>query len=167
VLSSSAYTFSKDPGFCSPVGETNDGAVGARKLGVSPEEIAKIKEEWEEKQKKKQEKEKEKAKEKEKEKEKDEKEKEKDNKDKDKAVKDDKKKEVVVESKPDTPSATAHARYALHRDFFASECSLQPNCGPNLNKISSEIIGTSQATTSHAGQGTCAEITCSTFELNI
>ena len=47
-----------DPGFASQVGATNDavGAGGVRKMGISPEEIAKVKAEWEDSQKKKAEK---------------------------------------------------------------------------------------------------------------
>ncbi|KAI0080671.1 DUF1742-domain-containing protein [Panus rudis PR-1116 ss-1] len=107
-----------DPGFASPVGESQDGtAGGVRKLGVSPEEIAKIKAEYEERQKRKQEKEKEKAKEKDKEGEKD---KESD------AAKDNKKakSQIPSQSSPpasatSTPSSPVHQRYTLHRDIFA------------------------------------------------
>jgi len=43
-----------DPGFATALGESVDGPVGGpRKMGLSPEEIAKVKEEWEERQKKK------------------------------------------------------------------------------------------------------------------
>ncbi|KAJ2987861.1 hypothetical protein NUW54_g9301 [Trametes sanguinea] len=63
-------THLSDPGFASQVGTSSDGvgAGGAKKMGLSPEEIAKVKAEWEERQKKKAEKAKEKEKEKEKDK---------------------------------------------------------------------------------------------------
>ncbi|TFK74493.1 DUF1742-domain-containing protein [Pluteus cervinus] len=106
----------KDSNFASQVGESGDGAEGTRKMGLSPEELAKVKAEWEEKQKKKAEKEKEKEKEKADEKEKD--------KDKDK----EKEKEKKESSKSPPPASTSsgtstpaptHERYTLHRDFFA------------------------------------------------
>lgn len=109
-----------DPGFASLVSETNDGVGatgGAKKMGLSPEEIAKVKEEWEERQKRKQEKEKEK-----------EKEKAKDAKDGDKDGKSDKdtksstKKAVPSTSgsvTPASPPTPTHQRYTLHRDIFA------------------------------------------------
>jgi len=106
-----------DPGFASQVGESNDGvgAGGAKKLGLSPEELAKVKEEWEERQKKKEEKEKEKAKEKDKEKE-DDKEGDKDKKTKEKSSSTSPKSSV---SPSPTPTATPkHERYTLHRDMF-------------------------------------------------
>ena len=61
-------THLSDPGFASQVGNANDGvgAGGAKKMGLSPEEIAKVKAEYEERQKKKAEKAKEKDKDKEK-----------------------------------------------------------------------------------------------------
>ena len=51
-------THLSDPGFASQVGTTNDGvgAGGAKKMGLSSEEIAKVKAEWEDRQKKKAEK---------------------------------------------------------------------------------------------------------------
>jgi len=93
---------------------------------VTPEEIAKIKEEWEEKQRIKLEKEKEKQNEKSKEKdEKNEgkgKEKEKE-KEKEGRKKEEKSKSPTVQSTlPSgsvTPSTPTHQRYTLHRDFFA------------------------------------------------
>lgn len=110
-----------DPGFASQVGESNDGvgAGGAKKLGVSAEEIAQVKEEWEERQKKKREK----AKEKDKEAEKD-KDKEQDGKDGKEETKDGKKTTASTSKSPSpsTPSAPptpAHQRYTLHRDMFA------------------------------------------------
>ncbi|ESK93711.1 hypothetical protein Moror_1409 [Moniliophthora roreri MCA 2997] len=110
-----------DPGFASQVGEANDGASGARKLGLSSEEIAKVKAEWEEKQRLK---------------EKKEKEKEKDDKAKDDKTKDDKKddkkddEDEKPKSKPASPTTATpsspspspgatHQRYTLHRDFFS------------------------------------------------
>ena len=108
-----------DPGFASPVAESSDGAGGARKIGLSPQEIAKVKQEWEDRQKR--EKEKEEAKKKEK----DEKEKagqEKDGKESngfDKTI-------VKVpgawsppSSTPPPPSTPTHQRFTLHRDMFA------------------------------------------------
>lgn len=101
-----------DPGFAALVdGSADSGAT--RKPEISAEEIAKLKEEWEEKQKRKAEKEKA------------EKEKEKDQ------EKDSEKKENREVSKspkipgslspptPQTPPAT-HQRYTLHRDMFSS-----------------------------------------------
>ncbi|KAF9495748.1 DUF1742-domain-containing protein [Pleurotus eryngii] len=111
-------THLSDPGFASAVGESGNGAAGARKIGLSAEEIAKVKEEWEERQRLK----KEKAKEKEKEKEK----KEEGDKDEDKKEAGDdvkEKKSSVAAPSPtsgsSTPSTAAHPRYSLHRDFFA------------------------------------------------
>ncbi|RPD66695.1 DUF1742-domain-containing protein [Lentinus tigrinus ALCF2SS1-7] len=110
-------THLSDPGFASQVGSTNDGvgAGGAKKMGLSPEEIAKVKAEWEERQKKKTEKAKEKEKDKDKGKEGD-----------GKDAKDDEKKASLPGSFS-PPSATAspapakptHQRYTLHRDIFA------------------------------------------------
>ncbi|KAF4574699.1 VPS4-associated protein 1 [Pleurotus pulmonarius] len=111
-------THLSDPGFASAVGESGDGAAGARKIGLSAEEIAKVKEEWEERQRLK----KEKAKEKEKEKEK----KEEGDKDKTEASDDGKEKKSAVAVQLPSPgsstpsvSSAAHPRYTLHRDFFA------------------------------------------------
>lgn len=70
---------------------------------LTPEEIKKVKEEWEEKQKKKVEKEKQKEKE------------EKDKKTDDNTIK------PVTPSRPGPATSTpTHERYILHRDFFAS-----------------------------------------------
>ncbi|PPR02484.1 hypothetical protein CVT24_002033 [Panaeolus cyanescens] len=97
-----------DPGFATLINEPKAAPT------ISAEEIAKVKAEWEEKQKKKAEKEKEK-------------EKEKDSKDKDDKDKDSKPEKKVVSSPPasnasSAPATPSHERYALHRDFFASEC---------------------------------------------
>jgi len=86
--------------------DSTDGTGGQRKLGLSEEEIAKVKEEWEEKQRKKAEKE------------------AKDGSDKDnKDAKGEESKLVKVaspsQSPPPPPVKPAHERYALHRDFFA------------------------------------------------
>jgi hypothetical protein len=100
-----------DRDFATPVGEAGDGAQGARKLGLSSEEIAKVKQEWEEVQRKKMEKDK--AKEGE-----DKKSEEKgdaadESKDKDKAK--------AEPSSTASPAPTSsHERYTLHRDYFAS-----------------------------------------------
>jgi AAA-ATPase Vps4-associated protein 1 len=91
-------------------------------MGLSPEEIAKVKEEWEERQRQKKKAEKEKAKEKEKEKEKDkvnEKEKEKE---KEKVKVSDSSMVDRGETNPVPPTPT-HQRYTLHRDFFAMRLS--------------------------------------------
>jgi len=97
------------------VGESSDGASGARKLGLSPEEIEKVKKEWEETQKKKKEKEEAKKKEKE--------EKEKDGKDKEESKDTDKKPSSPISSATTSaarPSPTpTHQRFTLHRDMFA------------------------------------------------
>jgi AAA-ATPase Vps4-associated protein 1 len=107
-----------DPGFASAMGESSDGVGGARKMGMSPEEIAKVKEEWEEKQKKKQEKEKARAAEKGK---KDE------SKDGDEQKGKEQKGTDAKPSKPPgswspttTPPAPTHQRFTLQRDYFAS-----------------------------------------------
>jgi len=105
-----------DPGFATQVGESTDGVTGggAKKLGLSAEEIAKVKEEWEERQKKKQ-----------KEKEQTEKEKDKDKEAKDKdEKKDDKSKSSTPKASTSPtpspqPSTPTHQRYTLHRDIFA------------------------------------------------
>ncbi|KAL5488304.1 hypothetical protein ACEPAI_6412 [Sanghuangporus weigelae] len=109
----------KDAGFASLIGESGDSLAGARKLGVSDEEIQKIKEEYERRQQKKREKV----------------DKEKDKSD-DKG-KDDSKEETEGEkakAKNTTSSSPAqapsqssgtstptvsHQRYVLHRDIFA------------------------------------------------
>jgi hypothetical protein len=77
---------------------------------LTPEEIRKVKEEWEEKQKEKVEKEKEKV----------EKEKQKEKVEKDKT--DDNRTKPVAPSRPGPATSTpTHERYVLHRDFFASQ----------------------------------------------
>ena len=101
-----------DPGFASRVSEGTD---EAKKPAVSADEIAKVKEEWEERQRQK----KEKAKEKEKEK--------KDDKDKgkekeDTGKQDDKPEKSKSTSPPaSTPSAPTptHEKYTLHRNMFS------------------------------------------------
>lgn len=109
-----------DPGFA-----TQDGGGGAdaQKAAATPEEIARVKEEWEERQKKKQEKAKEKAKE-EKEKEKDKEGKEKDVKESKEGKEEDKK--TTSKSPPptaasgsSTPATPTHSRYILHRDIYS------------------------------------------------
>ncbi|KII95896.1 hypothetical protein PLICRDRAFT_99224 [Plicaturopsis crispa FD-325 SS-3] len=104
-----------DTGFATPIGDSGDGVAGTRKLGLSPEEIAKVKEEWEQAQKKKLEKEKEKAK----------------NKDKDAETtgangKDADPKPAKSPTGSLSPAASApatpppsHQRFTLHRDMFA------------------------------------------------
>ncbi|THV05426.1 DUF1742-domain-containing protein [Dendrothele bispora CBS 962.96] len=113
-------THLSDRGFASPVGEDGDGAGGVKKIGLSAEEISKVKEEWEERQKKKAEKEK--AKEEEKEKEKDNKEGE-SKEDKEVKSKNKEKSTALPGSLPSpgtaTPPKPTHERYTLHRDFFA------------------------------------------------
>ncbi|KAG6907839.1 hypothetical protein DXG01_007221 [Tephrocybe rancida] len=102
-----------DHGFASTLGG-EDGADGARKVVLSDEEIAKVKEEWEEKQKRKKEKEKEDKEKKEKDGEKDK------GKDKEDTKKDGSKSPPMSGSlTAKTPPAPVHERYALHRDFFA------------------------------------------------
>ncbi|KZT72705.1 DUF1742-domain-containing protein [Daedalea quercina L-15889] len=115
-------THLSDPGFASQVGQANDGVgAGGAKMGLSQEEIAKVKQEWEERQKKKQEK----------------KGQGKDNEasqdDGDKAEKkaesgEEKRSEsptkvVGLVSLPSTvsnpPTKPSHERYTLHRDMFA------------------------------------------------
>ena len=108
-----------DPGFASQLGAAADGvgAGGARKLGLSPDEIAKVKAEWEDRQKKKADKAKEQEKEKEKAKDDS---KDGDDKGKDKAAGG--KSPAASASPPAAPPAPAtptHQRYTLHRDIFA------------------------------------------------
>ncbi|KAJ3797495.1 DUF1742-domain-containing protein [Lentinula aff. detonsa] len=110
-----------DRGFASQVGESSDGTSGARKLGLNPEEIAKVKEEWEDKQKRKAEKEKEKEKEKAKEEKSDDKKDNDERKEGSKASKSPSPKSKspgLSPPTPQTPSAT-HQRFTLHRDMFA------------------------------------------------
>jgi hypothetical protein len=98
-----------DPNFAILLGESSGlGADGSKKSGVSAEEIAKVKEEWEERQRIKAEK----AKEKEK--------KEKEPEEKEKKADDsmDKTSSKTLGSTPSTPAPT-HQRYSLHRDYFA------------------------------------------------
>ncbi|KAK7470971.1 hypothetical protein VKT23_002385 [Stygiomarasmius scandens] len=104
-----------DRGFASPVGESGDGAGGAKKMELSAEEIAKVKEEYDERQRKKAEKEKDKE-----EKEKD-KEKEGENKEKEAEVKSKTKDKPAALSSTGaaTPPKATHERYTLHRDYFA------------------------------------------------
>ncbi|KAM5534887.1 hypothetical protein V8D89_011442 [Ganoderma adspersum] len=109
-----------DPGFASQVGSSNDGvgAGGAKKLGLSPEEIAKVKAEYEERQKKKRV-----EKTKEKEADKDGKE------DQEVDAKGGKKSSTPASGTKSPPSSSAspspgpatptHQRYMLHRDIFA------------------------------------------------
>jgi len=116
-----------DRNFASPLGESSDslGGGGPRKMGLTDEEIAKVKEEWEERQKKKEEKEKAKKKEEGEGKGK--------GKEKEKEKVDDNEKEKEMEtttpgsfsSNAATPPPTtpAHQRFTLHRDFFAMRLS--------------------------------------------
>ncbi|PSR73482.1 hypothetical protein PHLCEN_2v10774 [Hermanssonia centrifuga] len=103
-----------DPEFATQIGESSDGAGGARKMGLSPEEIAKVKEEWEERQKKKQEKAKEQDRGK--------KEGDAEAKTEDK---DETKKSPPPSKSPASPSGSStpntptHQRYTLHRDIFS------------------------------------------------
>ncbi|TFK29218.1 DUF1742-domain-containing protein [Coprinopsis marcescibilis] len=103
-----------DTNFASRIPDENTAKPGP---SVSPEEIDKIKKEWEEKQKMKEEKEKEKAKNAEKDKE------------KEKSKADDGGESSKAGSKSALPEATSpgattpakpvHERYSLHRDFYA------------------------------------------------
>ncbi|GLB33501.1 putative AAA-ATPase Vps4-associated protein 1 [Lyophyllum shimeji] len=91
-----------------------DGTGGGRKTGLTDEELAKVKEEWEEKQRRKKEKEKEKQGESDKDKDK------KDSQEKDTRREDSKSPKIPSsQSTPKTPPTPSHERYALHRDFFA------------------------------------------------
>lgn len=121
----------EDRGFASKLGGV-DGAGGGRKMGLSDEEIAKVKEEWEQKQKAKVEKEKEKKEQEKKEKEKKEGD-EGDSKDKKEKEKETKRDESKSPKMPgslstSTPPTPTHERYALHRDYFASK--LEDFCVP-------------------------------------
>jgi hypothetical protein len=106
-----------DPSFASQLVDSGDGIVAAQKAAISADEIAKVKEEWEERQKKKQEKEKAKAAEKEKEKD---------------SEKEDKDKKTInskittpspLPAAAPTPPKPTHQKYALHRDFYAMRLS--------------------------------------------
>jgi len=101
-----------DPNFATLLGESG----GAKTSGVSAEDIAKVKEEWEARQKIKLEKEKAKGKEKD----------EKDTGDKDKDV-DKKASKIPGTHTPDNPTpltpTPTHQRYSLHRDYFAMRLS--------------------------------------------
>lgn len=110
-----------DSGFASTLGGV-DGAGSRRKMELTEEEIAKVKQEWEEKQKKKLEREKEKEKER-KEKEKPDKDKKDEDAAKDKPNKKEEFESPKLPSSPSTPvpPTPSHERYALHRDYFASE----------------------------------------------
>lgn len=112
----------EDRGFASKLGGV-DGVGGGRKMGLSDEEIAKVKEEWEQKQKAKVEKEKEKAKKEKEKKEGDEGDSKDKDKDKDKETGKDESKSPKIPGSlsTSTPPTPAHERYALHRDYFASK----------------------------------------------
>lgn len=105
-----------DPGFATQLGESSDpvGAPGAKKMGLSPEEIAKIKEEWELKQRLKKEKP---------DKSKDSTSASTDGTSTDKDGDKEKKPASPSPASPSTPGAATakptHQRYSLHRDFFA------------------------------------------------
>lgn len=104
-----------DRGFASLVESTDT----ARKPDIGADEIAKVKEEWEEKQKRKAEKEKaDKEKEKEKEKDKEKKDDKKDNEKEKEGSKSPKIPGSLSPPTPQTPAAT-HQRYTLHRDMFS------------------------------------------------
>lgn len=107
-----------DSGFASPVGENSDGVEGTRKMGLSPEEIAKVKQEWEDQQKRKKEKEAAKKEEND-DKEKTKADKEKgeggESKDSDKKVS----KVPPASSISPPPPIPTHQRFTLHRDMFA------------------------------------------------
>jgi len=106
-----------DPGFSSPVGESSDGADGAGKMGLSPEGIAKVKQEWEDQQKRKKEKEAAKKKEK------DDKDKADEEKEEGKEGNASDKKASKVPGAWSAGSSTlpppTHQRFTLHRDMFA------------------------------------------------
>lgn len=89
------------------------------KSAVSPEEIAKIKQEWEENQKKKQEKEKD-AKEKDKEKGKDDTDKKDKKKEGETSTDGSKSPQALSETATPPKVAPVHEKYALHRDYYAS-----------------------------------------------
>ncbi|EJD00894.1 DUF1742-domain-containing protein [Fomitiporia mediterranea MF3/22] len=109
----------KDHGFASLAGESGDGVTGARKLGLSDEEIQKVKEEYERKQQKKE-------KEKEKKDKADDKDKAEEGKEKAKETEKTKSKDISPSpglapsqsSGTSTPAGT-HQRYTLHREIFA------------------------------------------------
>ena len=107
-----------DPGFANPV-EGSDSTGGARKPGLSPEEIAKVKQDWEDLQSRKKEKEEAKKKEK------DDKEKTENEKADGKEDKETGKQTSKVPgawtpaSLTSPPSTPTHQRFTLHRDIFA------------------------------------------------
>lgn len=110
-----------DPGFAAKVAEpesSDDVGVNGKKVGLSPDEIAKVKADWEERQARKKEKDKEKEKEKEKGKKDDS---GKAQEDKEGKSTEDRKASATppnTNSGPVTPRNT-HERYTLHRDIFA------------------------------------------------
>jgi hypothetical protein len=107
-----------DPGFANPAGESSDGAGGARKLGLSPEEIAKVKQDWEDSQKRK--KEREEAKKKKEDMEKADKEKDEGKESKDPDKKSPKTPGAWIPASTSLPPPTpTHQRFTLHRDIFA------------------------------------------------
>ena len=98
----------KDPGFASQIA-----GDAPSKPGLSAEEIAQVKADWEEKQKRKAEKAKEKEVEKEKGDDKD------GGKSKDESSKDKSTPKVTSPAPAPTPQQPSHEKYALHRDMFA------------------------------------------------
>jgi len=106
-----------DPGFASLVGESNDGAEGARKMGLSAEEIAKVQQEWEDQQKRKKEKEATKKEGKGKEKEETDKEEGKEDKNSGK-LKASKVPDAWVPASSTSRPPPTHQRFMLHRDIF-------------------------------------------------
>ncbi|PCH41326.1 DUF1742-domain-containing protein [Wolfiporia cocos MD-104 SS10] len=115
-------THLSDPGFATQVGEAGDGVdVSSAKMGLSPEEIEKVKKEWEERQKKKREKAEEK-----------EKDKDKTSDTTDNGEKPTSERPERSKSPPKLPGSLSssstvaepatkpsHQRYTLHRDIFA------------------------------------------------
>jgi len=108
-----------DPGFANPVSESSGSNAGARKPGLSPEEIAKVKQDWEDLQRRKKEKEEANKK-------------EKDGKQKTEILKAEGKEDKETgnqaskvpgawtpASSTSPPLTPTHQRFTLHRDIFA------------------------------------------------
>ncbi|OCH95952.1 DUF1742-domain-containing protein [Obba rivulosa] len=113
-------THLKDPGFASQVDSSTDGVgAGAAKTSLAPEDIAKVKQEWEERQKRKQDKAKEKEKGKDEKDGADDKGGEGKEKDTTKSVAKTPGSLSPAQASPSPPATPSHEKYTLHRDIFA------------------------------------------------
>jgi AAA-ATPase Vps4-associated protein 1 len=107
-----------DPGFASPVSESSGSNGGARKPGLSPEEIAKVKQDWEDLQRRKKEKEEASKKEKD-DKQKTENWKAEGKEDKETGKHAPKVPGAWTPASSTSPPTPTHQRFTLHRDIFA------------------------------------------------